>query len=978
MRTIKFYFLSTILCLFSINTLSAQQLDHVLGEVIIKVKNDQNISSLLKELSADPTLRSSLKARQIMKEPMNLWVVQTNPNEVNELKFLTSLAKNKNVLLAQQNHITQLRAIPNDPNFANQWQYINTGQSGGVVGADIEMDLAWDITTGGLTTDGDTIVVCIIDDGINPEHPDLGNNLWINYQEIPDNGIDDDGNGYVDDIRGWNAYNNSDNVYVDGSHGTPVAGIVGAKGNNEIGVAGVNWDVKLMIVRGGSPEATALASYAYPYMMRKLYNETNGEKGAFVVSTNASWGIDFGDPEDAPIWCEFYNMLGEVGILNFGATINGNTNVDEEGDLPTACESNYLVSVTNMNRQDEKVNGAGYGLRTIDIGAYGAQAYTLTSSAYGGFGGTSGATPHVAGTAALLYSTDCESFTALAKSNPAQAALVVKDCILHGVTPNQTLLGRTTTGGKLNAFKSVENMVSMCGDCTEAFGGEVGEITDKMGVLTWYDNGNIGSTSIRYKDINDTDWIEVENVIGGFEFTNLNACSSYEYQTKTICPSNPDAEYTYSRVFETDGCCEIPNVFNVTLEGETAIVEWDELLAATNFIAEWKNILDTSWITVELGEENSFQLNDIMECEFYEIRIKSECENVGTESEFTEIFYVNGNCGECTREFCAFDEKNISDEWIESVEIESVFQNISGVSDLGYGNFLGQFDIQLLKNKEYLLNLVPGYSGNEFPEFFSAYIDYNQNGEFEESESIFISNESTTEAISGTFTIPEEAIVGISRMRIIMRFDVLNGPCDESGFVYGEIEEYCVTILDNTGCPSEFNTSVTDIDFNSLTFESAQNEQVESYLILYKEDLATDFDTVISATNEITITGLKDCFAYQYISGFICQGETFIDSLIYDVTTECEVASTESFDPNSLTIYPNPSINDLIINFEIPLTEDVYIEILSNDGRSINAPIFLPKSGSTYTIDTQDIPTGLFFIKVTSGEKRIIKKWMKI
>lgn len=959
--------------------LQAQKLDHVLGEVIVEVRNENGLKNLLKDLSKDVEVRSSLTARQIIKEPMNLWLVKINPSIVNELDFLETVTKNNHALLVQQNHIPELRAtIPNDPLFGNQWQFLNTGQSGGLEGADVDMDLAWDITTGGLTSDGDSIVVCVIDNGINPDHPDLGNNLWINHQEIPNNGIDDDENGYIDDVRGWSVYTETDAVNIGGSHGTPVAGIVGAKGNNEIGITGANWDVKLMIIRGGSPEANAIASYAYPYTMRKLYNETNGEKGAFVVSTNASWGVDFGQPEDAPIWCEFYNMLGEVGILNFAATVNSNQNIDIVGDLPTACESNYLVSVTNTDRQDDKLQAAGFGFRTIDLGAPGTQSYTLTTSAYGGFIGTSLSSPLVAGTAALLYSADCPNFMDLSKADPGQAALVIKDCIMHGVDPNSTLLGITTTGGRLNAHNAIQNLLATCDNCTPALGSNVSEITDVKGTLTWYDNGNLGTTTMRYKGINEISWIEIENITSGFEFPDLTACSSYEYQIKTDCGISPNEDYTYSRIFKTDGCCDTPTGLRIDVIDQSATLSWDNVLAASNFVVEWKNIDDTDWIVANSNNENTYIIEGILDCEFYEVRVKSECDVTNNESEFTDVFKINGDCGGCTKEFCVFGEKDTSDEWIESVEIENVFVNPSGVDPEGYGNYLGQFDIDLMRDDEYNINLTPGYTGTPFPEYFSVYIDFNQNGEFENDESIFVSEQSTTAAVMGNFTIPNDAVLGISRMRVIMRFSAINGPCDQGGFDFGEIEEYCVNILDTPECPTNLIAEVTDSTLTSLSFELPQNSLVESYILLYREVEFPNYDTIVSASPEISITNLILCTEYEYRTGFTCEGMTTISDDVNSARTLCEINTTDDeAQIYNLNLFPNPSYGDLTIDFGAPIKDDGVIEIISSDGKSIVDSHSFSSGEVFVSIDMQNISSGVYFIRVKSNEDSIAKKWVK-
>jgi len=299
---------SLVILLFLLpNLTNAQQLDHVQGEILIKLWPNENTKikqwvSTKQEMDGRATQLTYTKE---ISKVMDIHSIRFDFNNVSEEEMLNYIRRDSKVQAAQFNHFVSLRStIPDDPSFTSQWQYINTGQTGGTVGADIDMDLAWDVATGGLTADGDTIVVCVIDDGVNLNHPDMVANLWKNHGEIVDNGMDDDGNGFVDDYHGWDTGSDSDAVGDGGGHGTPVAGIVGAVGNNGVGVAGVNWKVKLMIVQGGTGvESEVLEAYSYPLVARKTYNETDGAEGAFVVSTNASWGIDQGQPSFA--YCMF-------------------------------------------------------------------------------------------------------------------------------------------------------------------------------------------------------------------------------------------------------------------------------------------------------------------------------------------------------------------------------------------------------------------------------------------------------------------------------------------------------------------------------------------------------------------------------------------------------------------------------------------------------------------------------------------------
>lgn len=452
----------------------------------MQLKNNTDVAELEREF-----LAISLTSQALLGKDVNIWKFSFDAKAITIDDAIEALYGSNLVVEVQRNHILKNRATtPNDSLFASQWQYVQFNDR------DIDADLAWDITTGGVTPQGDTIVICVIDDGIFTDHEDFQGNLWVNRNEIPNNVIDDDGNGYVDDVLGWNVQDDNDSVRHDvgEGHGSMVAGIVGAKGNNNIGVAGVMWNVKLMIVRNPGntiTEANALAAYSYALANRKLYNATNGALGAFVVATNASWGIDSARASSAPLWCAMYDTLGMHGILSAGATINGNVNVDTIGDLPTECPSDYLITVTNTSINDIKVTHAGYGLVTIDLGAPGQDAFTISyniTNEYGPGGGTSAATPHVTGTIGLLYASPCLNFAKLSKSNPSLAALKAKEYILNGVDLKLTLAGKTVTGGRLNVHKA---LLALNADCTAL---QTGEEVERTSQLIVYPNPIIGNS----------------------------------------------------------------------------------------------------------------------------------------------------------------------------------------------------------------------------------------------------------------------------------------------------------------------------------------------------------------------------------------------------------------------------------------------------------------------------------------------------
>jgi subtilisin family serine protease len=364
---------------------------------------------------------------------------------------LYDLCKDHPLITAlEYNYELEQRIKPNDSKINEQY-YLSL----------IKAYESWDITTGGKGYNGKDIVIGVIDDGYELSHEDLVSNIYSNPDEIAGDNIDNDNNGYKDDVSGWNTRSNN-GIHDIKSHGTNILGVLGAKGNNQKGISGVNWNIKILPVTTGNLVSDVIEGYDYLLAEKKQYNLSGGTKGSNIVVSSYSGGLSKAFAADFPIWCGIYDKLGSEGIINVAATTNGNDNVEEVGDMPSTCTSPYLVIVNSTNQADEIDAATGYGNVSVDISAPGERILTTDLKSKGLYkteSGTSLSTPMVAGAVALLYSIKCQAFNALITQDPKNAALTVKSILLSSTDKKTSLTGKTVTEGRLNISESISKIL---------------------------------------------------------------------------------------------------------------------------------------------------------------------------------------------------------------------------------------------------------------------------------------------------------------------------------------------------------------------------------------------------------------------------------------------------------------------------------------------------------------------------------------
>lgn len=392
------------------------------GELLVKYKTDESFEAAARG--------GQNGARTVEKFSELRWQRVKLPKGLSLKEALAQYGNMPEVEAVQPNYYYRLLAAPNDPQFSSMYglQKISAPE-------------AWDLTTGSAGT-----VVAVIDTGVKYNHEDLAANMWTNPGEIKGNGVDDDGNGYADDFYGYDFFSNDADPMDENGHGTHTAGTIGAVGNNALGITGINWNVRIMAIKIYSPIGTDTTSamlinaYNYVRMMK--------ERGVNIRVTNNSYGGCNEACGYDQATKDAIDALGNAGILNVFAAGNDASNNETKPFYPASYTSPSILSVAASNTSDDRAGFSNYGKISVDLAAPGSGILSTHTSAsgYASLSGTSMATPHAAGAAALLSS-----------YNPNLSVQSLKATLMNTVDVLPQWNDYAKSGGRLNAAKALQN-----------------------------------------------------------------------------------------------------------------------------------------------------------------------------------------------------------------------------------------------------------------------------------------------------------------------------------------------------------------------------------------------------------------------------------------------------------------------------------------------------------------------------------------
>lgn len=363
----------------------------VKGRILVKINPKLSLKAV--------QIKNMLKAKKVKNYSLidGLHLYEFDPS-IDVMEAIRRVKADNSVQYAEPDYLYHVatRAFVNDPEYHRQWALKNLGQTGGLVDADINAEESWALETG-----DPNVVIGIIDTGVDYTHPDLAQNMWKNPGEIPNDGKDNDGNGFVDDVYGVNTIKNIGNPMDDNRHGTHVAGTIGAVGNNDLGVVGIAHNIKMAACKFLSKGGSGSVSDAIECMQYFADLKSRKDNPVNLVATNNSWG---GGGFSQSMY-DAIKAHERLGIIFVAAAGNSSSNNDLSAFYPATYDLSNVISVASTDHADNLSSFSNYGKKTVHVAAPGSGILsTVLNGEYSSLSGTSMATPHVTGLLGLIAS----------------------------------------------------------------------------------------------------------------------------------------------------------------------------------------------------------------------------------------------------------------------------------------------------------------------------------------------------------------------------------------------------------------------------------------------------------------------------------------------------------------------------------------------------------------------------------------------
>ncbi|MBL7954756.1 MAG: S8 family serine peptidase, partial [Flavobacteriales bacterium] len=413
--------LLAVLLALAFNLSAQQRAQHVPGEVLVRLKPFERGGDLRAEWVKALPATINLKEVKALGPKSRYSKLSLAGNGISDAEMEKLIARLPGVEATSLNYKLEHRAEPNDEQYGTQWNL-----------EDINVEPVWEVTTGGTMANGMRIGVALSDEAIQTNHPDLAGNIWPN-SPAQGNGAD---------------------------HGTEVASVLGAVGNNNIGIAGVNWDVEILSSGETEDLSDVIEQFEAATLVREQFNATNGASGLCVVSMTASWGVENAGTCNGFMEPLFTDMTA-AGILLVASGPNDPVSIESGTDFPANCALAEHLVVTSYGPNNE--TPFAFGPNTVHLLAPGVDIPVATvPSTYAVVDGNSFAIPTVAGAIALLYSIPCPSFAQLVMDDPQAAREQVKNAVLNNTAPFPGGSTLTITGGKLDVHAAYQALMTAC------------------------------------------------------------------------------------------------------------------------------------------------------------------------------------------------------------------------------------------------------------------------------------------------------------------------------------------------------------------------------------------------------------------------------------------------------------------------------------------------------------------------------------